>query len=134
MKHRHDLALRAAWLALALAGAPALAQENSRIGALGTFDQIAVECAHDGSEADVDVFRMKLWRSYLGDATLDQDIQETIRSLRAQIIDDVSDELRRQYKAARAAIPEVGSLSDAQRDEFYKLCQSPHVNGLPERK
>ncbi|HEY4972110.1 MAG TPA: hypothetical protein VII41_00800 [Steroidobacteraceae bacterium] len=126
--------LRTAGLALALAAGPALGQENARIEALGTFDQIALECAHDGSESDVDTYRLKLWRSYLGNNASDQNIREMIRSLRAQIIDDVSDELRRQYKASRAAIPEVSSLDDAQQSEFHRLCESPKVNGLPERR
>jgi hypothetical protein len=121
-------------LVLAVAGGPALGQENARIEALGTFDQIALECAHDGSESDVDAYRLKLWRSYLGDTASDQDIREMIRSLRVQIVDDVTDELRRQYKASRAAIPEVSSLGDAQQNEFRTLCESPKVNGLPERR
>lgn len=132
--------LRTVWLVLTLAAAgPTLAQENSRIAALGTFDQIALECAREGSEADVDAYRLKLWRAYLGtsDAAAtesDRDIQDMIASLRIQIFGDASDVLRRQYKAARAAIPEVKNLGGAAQDEFYKLCESPRVNGLPDRK
>ena len=124
--------LRLVALFLCLAAGPALAQENSRIRALGTFDQIATECARDGSEQDVEVYRLKLWHSYLGaEDQGDRDVKDLMASLRQQIVDDVSDELRRQYKSARAAIPEAISLDDARRAEFYKLCESPHVSGLP---
>jgi len=57
-----------------------------------------------------------------------------IVSLRREIADDASDELRRQYKAARAAIPEAKSLGDASQQEFYKLCEAPRIQGLPDRR
>jgi hypothetical protein len=130
------MTLLTAWLALVLGAGPALAQDNRPIEALGTFDQIAVECGRDGSESDIDAYRLKLWRAYLGTDKIesDQDLKDMIVSLRRQIADDASDELRRQYKSARAAIPEAKSLSDADQAEFYKLCASPRIQGLPDRR
>jgi hypothetical protein len=128
--------LLAAALPLAMTALPARAQEDRRIEALGTFDQIAVECARDGGAFEIDAYRLKLWRAYLGtDKTAsDRDIEAMIVSLRREIADDASDELRRQYKAARAAIPEARSLGDASQQEFYKLCEAPRIQGLPDRR
>ena len=54
-----------------------------------------------------------------------------IARLRSEMVDDVTDELRRQYKSARAAIPDISGLSAEQQREFYKLCESPKIRGLP---
>ena len=42
--------------------------------------------------------------------------------------------MRKQYWAARVAIPQAKSLDDAQEREFYQLCESPKVRGLPDQK
>lgn len=105
------------------------------IQALGAFDQIAEECAREGSEAEVDAFRLKLWRAYLvGQGATDtssQTIRAIITKLRSQITDDVTDELRRRYKSARAVIPDINALSPQQQHEFYELCESPRIRGTP---
>jgi hypothetical protein len=133
------MTFRIACLGAALIGGSALAQPNDRIEALGTFDQIALECARGGSDADIDAFRIKLWRAYLtssgGDpGASDDDIKDTIDKLRQQLSGEDVPGLRRQYTAARAAIPQAKSLSEAQEKEFYKLCESPKVQGLPDQK
>jgi hypothetical protein len=127
---------RIACLAAVFLAAPTFAQESDRIEALGTFDQIAIECARGGSEADVDAFRLKLWHSYLGGdkAPSPQEIKDTIATLRQQLSNDGAEGLRKQYWAARVAIPQAKSLSAAQEREFYKLCDAPKVQGLPDRK
>ncbi len=132
----HLMARLTAWFVLTLGAGPTLAQENRQIEALGTFDQIALECAREGGESEIDTYRLRLWRAYLGaDKTeSDQDIKDMVVSLRKQIADDASDELRRQYKSARAAIPEAKRLGDAEQEEFYRLCESPRVQGLPDRR
>ena len=128
--------LFAALLVFGLAAMPALAQRDPRIEALGAFDQIAIECAHDGGESVIDGYRLKLWRAYLGPAESgsDRDVRDMIAGLRRDIFNDVADELLRQYKAAKAAIPQVGTLGDADQQTFYKLCESPTIHGLPDRK
>lgn len=118
-----------------MAASHALAQGDARVQALGAFDQIAIACARGGTEAVVDRYRLKLWHAYLGArADTDEDIEDMMVSLRKEILDDVTDDLRRQYKSARAAIPETRSLGGADQDEFYKLCESPTVRGLPDRR
>ena len=121
-----------------LAGAAANAQglaSQDRIRALGSFDEIAKQCAVDGTDADVDAYRLKLWHAYLvGEGVPDtsaQRIRDIVARLRAQVVDDVTDESRRQYKAARAAIPDVEALSATQQAEFHRLCESPRVQGTP---
>ena len=128
--------LRIACLAAVFLAAPSFAQESDRIEALGTFDQIAIECARGGSDADVDAFRLKLWHAYLGGdkAPSQQQIQDSIATLRQQMSNDNAAGLRKQYWAARVAIPQAKSLSEAQEREFYKLCDAPKVQGLPDRK
>jgi hypothetical protein len=127
---------RVAFAALVL-GATAHAQstDHESMQALGGFDQIATQCARGGSESEIDVYRLKLWHAYLvGQGAADtspQRIRELIAHLRAQINGDATDELRRQYRDARAAIPDVGSLSPEQQREFYQLCEAPHVRGAP---
>jgi hypothetical protein len=134
------MTLRIALIAAALAGGPALAQENTALTeALGTFDQIAVQCARGGSEADIDAYRLKLWRAYLAGANgskieSNRDIQDMIDALRKRMDDEASVGMRKQYWAARIAIPQARSLSDAQEQEFYRLCESPKVQGLPDKK
>jgi len=54
-----------------------------------------------------------------------------IARLRSEMVDDVSDELRRQYKSARAAIPDITGLSPEAQREFYELCESPRIRGAP---
>ena len=127
---------RIACLAAVFLAAPTLAQQSDRIEALGTFDQIAIECARGGSEADIDAFRLKLWRAYLGgdNAPSQQEIQDSIATLRQQLTNDDAEGLRKQYWAARVAIPQAKSLRDEQEKEFYKLCDAPQVRGLPDRK
>jgi hypothetical protein len=130
------MTLRITLLAAALAGAPAVAQDNSAMTeALGTFDQIAIQCARGGSEADVDGYRLKLWRSYLtasgtGKVESDRELHDRIDALRRRI--DDSEGMRKQYWAARVAIPQAKSLDEAQEQEFYKLCEAPKVQGLPD--
>ena len=126
----------AALLVLASASTPALAERDPRIEALGAFDQIAVECAHDGGDAVIDGYRIKLWRAYLGagEAGSDGDVRDMIAGLRRDIFNDVTDALLRQYKAARAAIPQARSLGDAEQQTFYKLCEAPTIRGLPDRQ
>lgn len=131
--------LRIACLGAALIAGPVLAQEGNRVEALGTFDQIAVECARGGSDADVDAYRIKLWRSYLaasgdGKVVSDDDIRDTIAAVRLQVSGEGAVGPRRQYTAARAAIPLAKSLSEAQEKEFYELCESPRIQGLPAQK
>jgi len=123
-------------LATLLFAAPTFAQDSDRIEALGTFDQIAIECARGGSEADIDAFRLKLWHAYLGGdkGPSQQEIQDSIATLRQQLSNDNAEGLRKQYWAARVAIPQARSLSEAQEREFYKLCDAPKVQGLPDRK
>ena len=116
---------------------PAHAQhpEREAIRALGAFDQIATQCARGGTDGEIDSFRVKLWRAYLvGQGTSDttsEHIDEMIARLRSEMVDDVSDELRRQYKSARAAIPDITGLSPEAQREFYELCESPRIRGAP---
>ena len=116
---------------------PAHAQhpEREAIRALGAFDQIATQCARGGTDGEIDSFRVKLWRAYLvGQGTSDttsEHIDEMIARLRSEMVDDVTDELRRQYKSARAAIPDVTSLSPEGQREFYGLCEAPRIRGAP---
>jgi hypothetical protein len=128
--------VRIACLAAVLLAAPTFAQDHDRIEALGTFDQIAIECARGGSDADIDAYRLKLWRAYLGGdkAPSQQEIQDSIATLRKQLSNDDAVALRKQYWAARVAIPQAKSLSEAQEREFYKLCEAPKVQGLPDQK
>jgi hypothetical protein len=133
------MSLRTACLAATLIAAPALAQQDDRIDALGTFDQIAVECARGGSEAEIDTYRVKLWRAYLsssGSSAVgsDQDVRDTIATVRLQVSGEDAIGPRRQYTLARAAVPLAKSLSEAQEREFYKLCEAPKVQGLPDRR
>ena len=131
------MTLRITLLAVVLAAGPAVAQDDSAMTeALGTFDQIAIQCARGGSEADVDGYRLKLWHAYLtasdnGKVGSDREIQDTIDTLRKRIRRD-SEGMRRQYWAARIAIPQAKSLDEAQEREFYKLCEAPKVQGLPD--
>ena len=128
--------LLGAMLVCGLAATPAFAQRDPRIEALGAFDQIAIECAHDGGDAVIDGYRLKLWRAYLGagEAGSDNDVRDMIAGLRRDIFNDVSDALLRQYKSARAAIPQARSLGDAEQLTFYKLCEAPTIRGLPDRQ
>lgn len=120
-----------------LLSVPAQAQSSDReaIRALGAFDQIATQCARGGSDSEIDSYRLKLWHAYLvGEGASDTSseyITERIARLRSAMENDVTDELRRQYKSARAAIPDVTGLSPEQQSEFYKLCESPRIRGLP---
>jgi hypothetical protein len=130
------MTLRITLLAVALAAGPAVAQDDSAMTeALGTFDQIAIQCARGGSDADVDGYRLKLWHAYLtasdsAKVESDRQIQDRIDALRRRIED--SEAMRRQYWAARIAIPQAKSLDEAQEREFYKLCEAPKVQGLPD--
>jgi len=116
---------------------PAHAQhpEREAIRALGAFDQIATQCARGGTDGEIDSFRVKLWRAYLvGQGTSDttsEHIDKMIARLRSEMVDDVTDELRRQYKSARAAIPDITGLSPEAQREFYELCESPRIRGAP---
>ena len=120
-----------------LSSVPAHAQnpEREAIRALGAFDQIATQCARGGTDSEIDSFRLKLWRAYLvGQGATDtssEHIGEVIARLRSEIVDDVTDELRRQYKSARAAIPDITGLSPEEQREFYALCESPRIRGAP---
>jgi hypothetical protein len=58
-------------------------------------------------------------------------MRAAITRLRSKITDDDTDELRRQYKNARAAIPGINDLSPQQQHEFYELCESPRIRGTP---
>jgi hypothetical protein len=130
------MTLRITLLAVALAAGPAVAQDDSAMTeALGTFDQIAIQWARGGSDADVDGYRLKLWHAYLtasdsAKVESDRQIQDRIDALRRRIED--SEVMRRQYWAARVAIPQAKSLDEAQEREFYKLCEAPKVQGLPD--
>ncbi|MBV9892401.1 MAG: hypothetical protein JO090_16135 [Rhizobacter sp.] len=127
------------WIALSgfllSAGAQAQHPEQLAIRALGAFDQIATECSRGGTESQIESFRVKLWRAYLvgqgDDDTSSARIGEMIARLRSEMVDDVTDELRRQYKSARDAVPDISGLSAEQQREFYKLCESPTIRGLP---
>ena len=88
-----------------------------------------------GSDSEIDSFRVKLWRAYLvGQGAADPSsahIDETIAQLRSEMVNDATDELRRQYRSARAAIPDVTNLSPEELREFYGLCESPRIRGAP---
>jgi len=109
--------------------------DREAIRALGAFDQIATQCARGGSDSEIDSFRVKLWRAYLvGQGAADPSsahIDETIAQLRSEMVNDATDELRRQYRSARAAIPDVTNLSPEELREFYGLCESPRIRGAP---
>lgn len=128
--------LLAALLVSTFSVTPAFAQRDPRIEALGAFDQIAIECAHDGGDTVIDGYRLKLWRAYLGpgEGGSDREVRDMIEGLRREIFNDVADELRREYKAARAAIPAVRTLGDADQQAFYRLCEAPTIHGLPDRQ
>jgi hypothetical protein len=51
--------------------------------------------------------------------------------MRSKITDDATDELRRRYKNARSAVPDVSALGPQQQHEFYELCEAPRIRGLP---
>ena len=109
--------------------------DRDAIRALGAFDQIATQCARGGSDSEIDSFRVKLWprvprRPRSADPS-SAHIDETIAQLRSEMVNDATDELRRQYRSARAAIPDVTNLSPEELREFYGLCESPRIRGAP---
>jgi hypothetical protein len=120
-----------------LLSVPAHAQDPDReaVRALGAFDQIATQCARGGADSEIDAFRMKLWRAYLvGQGAADtsaEHIDEMIARLRSEMVNDVTNDLRRQYKSARAAIPDMTRQSPEEQREFYELCEAPRIRGAP---